>query len=91
MFELLKELPKEYEAIYEHIRLATPELEDYKEYAKNSKAPVSKEQFIDVATYIAAILIPKNLNLTDDERELLARHHMNMRIMKLLDGIMKDL
>lgn len=83
-------LPKEYEAIYEHIRLATPELEDYKEYAKDSKAPVSQEQFIDVATFIAARLIPKNLNLTDDEKALLARHHMIMRMKHLLDAVIED-
>ena len=84
------ELPKGLEEKYEHIRLATPELEDYKEYAKDSIAPVSQEEFIDVATFIAARLIPKNLNLTSDEKALLARHHMIMRLKRLTDALIEN-
>ena len=84
------ELPKGLEEKYEHIRLITPELEDYKEYAKISKAPVSEEQFIDVATFIATWMIPKNLNLTSEEKTILAGHHMLTRMKALTDALIEN-
>ena len=81
------ELPKRLEAEYEYIRVVTPELEDYKEYAKISRAPVSVEQFIDVATFIATWMIPKNLNLTSEEQTILAGHHMLTRMKVLADAL----
>ena len=83
MFELSEDLKEK----YEHIRLVTPELEDYKEYAKISNAPVSTEQFIDVATFNATWMIPKNLNLTDKEKTILAGHHMLTRLTAFRDAL----
>lgn len=83
------ELPKEYESMYEHIRLATPELEDYKEYLETTpnSEPASKEQFIDVATYIAARLIPKKLDLTQKEKKILLKYYVQQRIRDLMHAL----
>lgn len=81
----MDKLPKKYEAMYEHIRLATPEYKDYKEYAEGSllTEPASKEQFVEVATFIAARVIPNKLNLTEEERKLLLIHHLKSRMKDL--------
>lgn len=84
-------LPKKYEEMYEHIRLATPEYEDYKEYVEESNImePASKEQFIDVATFIAAKSIPNKLNLTDEEKRMLSSYHLMNRLNHLFDVMLE--
>lgn len=82
-------LPEELKKKYEIIELATPEYEEYKKYLEetNTETPASIEQFIDVAAFITAVVIPDRLNLSDKEQKLIATYHLHNRLMKVLDCI----
>ena len=83
------ELPEELKEKYKYIELASPEHIDYKAYLKatTTKNPVTMYQFIDVASFITAVMIPKRLNLTEEERELINRYHLQNRALKVFDMI----
>lgn len=82
-------LPEEYEAIYEHISLATPDYSDYLTYTKNASKPVSQDQFIDVASFITGLMIPARLQLTEEERELIMNHHLAIKLKQITDALPK--
>ena len=82
-------LSQELRDYYEFIRVATPELEDYKEYVKKSQldTPVSQDEFLDVGTIIGARMIPKNLELSQEENEILLKYNVQQRIRDLMRAL----
>lgn len=80
-------LPEELKKKYKYIEVATPEHEDYKKYLEGATAetPASMDQFIDVAAFMASVMIPDRLDLSEKEQELIATYHLHNRLLKVFD------
>ena len=79
------ELSEEYKKIYEHIELIEPDVEDYLEYRERANAdePASIVQYLDVVAFLVGHVIPKRLNLTATERDMIMKYHINMRMNRI--------
>lgn len=86
------ELPEELKKKYKYIELATPEHTDYKKYVEGTSidTPATMDQFIDVTAFIASVMIPDRLDLTEKEQKLIATYHLHNRMMKVFDCIIDN-
>ena len=83
------ELSEEYKKIYEHIELIEPMPEDYAEYRERAHAdkPASLEQYIDILSFLVTHVIPKRLDLTESEKSMIMKYHIQKRFERFIDRL----